>query len=66
MNERDQESFIFLLADLFQIMLLPRRPRPMTPQVNIKDVQDGVCEELYATFEIAELQVNKQIFHHEI
>ena len=37
MNERDQESFIFFLADLFQIMLLPRRPRPMTPQVNIKD-----------------------------
>ena len=37
MNERDQESFTFFLAELFQIMLLPRRPRPMTPQVMFKD-----------------------------
>ena len=37
MNERDQESFTFFLAELFQIMLLPRLPRPMTPQVMFKD-----------------------------
>ena len=50
------------LFNLFQSMLLPSRPRPMTSQVKIKD-SFGVCKELYAPFEIAEFRVNKQVFH---
>ena len=34
--------------------------------MTVSDVQDGVCKELYATFEIAELRVNKQFFHYEM
>ena len=38
----------------------------MSKSKRVPDVQDGVYKELYATFEIDELRVNKQVFHHEM
>ena len=32
----------------------------------VSDVPGGVCKELYATFEIAKLRVNKQVFHFQM
>ena len=45
---------------------LPHRPPRRSNSNTVSDVQGGVCKELYATFEIAELRVNKQVFHHEM